>query len=285
MITVAGRERRLAGDLGVHRVLPDKGKRAVGPFVFLDHLGPVLAGAGQDTDVPPHPHIGLSTLTYLFAGQVLHRDSLGSVQLIEPGEVNWMTAGRGIAHSERTPPGLKGRERPLHGLQFWVALPDGQEDCEPAFFHYGQKSVPFQETGDYRLDLAAGKGFGLASPVQATSPLLFADVRVQKDHRFSFREKGFEMGVYVLQGKVRAGEGEILDRQMAVFEPGTEIVLAAGEGSRFVVIGGPPLATPRHVWWNFVSSSRESIEEAKRRWKEGLFARIPGETELTPLPE
>ena len=285
MVSLIGKEHDLGGGLKVHRILPQVAKRTVGPFVFLDHMGPLKASPEQNTDVRPHPHIGLSTLTYLFQGRITHRDSLGSVQDIEPGEINWMTAGSGISHSERAPVSLKGRERDLHGLQFWVALPDEQEDCAPGFFHYDRKSIPSTETDDYKMVVAAGAGFGFTSPVKTTSPLVFANFEAKRTHDLKLHSPGFELGIYMIDGEAEIPGTSLSRLGMTVFDVGQQVNVRVREGARYIVIGGEPLKSPRHVWWNLVSSSREKIEAAKKRWKNGSFPMVPGETEFIPLPE
>jgi redox-sensitive bicupin YhaK (pirin superfamily) len=285
MIQLHGMVHDLGGGLKVRRLLPQRAKRMVGPFAFLDHMGPVTAAPEQNTDVRPHPHIGLSTLTYLFEGRIHHRDSLGSSQLIEPGEVNWMTAGRGISHSERTPESLRGKTRPLHGLQFWVALPDGKEEIDPAFFHYSGKDIPLVEDDQKRIHLVCGEAFGVKSPVATTSPMVFASIESKRHHGLELGSQKFEFAVYVVEGECEIDGVQFPATSMLHFDQGESGLLHFKEGSRFVLIGGEPFATKRHVWWNLVSSSREKIEETKRRWKEGTFPMVPGETEFIPLPE
>lgn len=283
MIRFIGPEHDLGGGLKIRRLLPNRQKRMVGPFAFLDHMGPLTAAAGQNTDVRPHPHIGLSTLTYLYEGEIHHRDSLGSSQVILPGEVNWMTAGRGISHSERTPERLKNSSRPLHGLQFWVALPDGKEDIAPDFTHYSSADIPVVEDDEKKIKLICGEAFGVKSPVRVTSPMVFADVFAKRNHAFHLQSTAFEFAVYLLDGHGEV-EGEAIEpMNMLVFDQGSEMQLSFKEGSKFILIGGEPIGT-RHVWWNLVSSSREKIEEAKRMWKDGSFPMVPGETEFIPLP-
>lgn len=284
MIHLNGKEHDLGGGLLIHRILPDRNKRMVGPFTFLDHMGPLTTTSNQNTDVRPHPHIGLSTLTYLFEGRIVHRDSLGTLAEITPGEVNWMTAGKGISHSERTHESERGQARPLHGLQFWIALPDELEDCEPSFHHYKKSDIPTLETNDYRLSLIAGSGFGLQSPVQTTSPLLFADFVAKNDFDFNLQISGFELGIYFVAGSAQSAAQEISQFQMLVAEKDSKLNIAIKKGSHFIVIGGAPFNTPRYMWWNLVSSSKEKIENAKRAWSEQTFPMVPGETEFIPLP-
>lgn len=285
MIHLKGKQNDLGGGLIIHRILPDRTKRMVGPFTFLDHMGPVTTEANQNTDVRPHPHIGLSTLTYLYQGRMVHRDSLGTTAEITPGAVNWMTAGRGISHSERTPKEERATQRSLHGLQFWVALPDHLEECDPNFQHYTKSQIPFLETDDYSLSLVAGNSFGLQSPVQTTSPLIFADIRAKKDFTFELQIPGFELGAYMILGSASNNEGEIATREMIVAETGQRLSMDIKRGSHFIIVGGEPFSTPRYMWWNLVATSKEKIEEAKKRWQEGTFPMVPGETEFIPLPK
>ncbi len=285
MVQFVGPEHDLGGGFKVRRLLPYRRKRMVGPFAFLDHMGPFTAAPEQNTDVRPHPHIGLSTLTYLYEGQINHRDSIGSEQIIMPGEVNWMTAGKGISHSERTPAPLKHSARDLHGLQFWVALPDGKEEIDPSFEHYEKKDIPLIEDDEKRVHLVCGDAFGFKSPVKTTSPLFFANVDSKKDHSIQLHAPNFEYAIYMIDGKAEV-EGQALNSlSMFTFDQGQMPKLDIKEGSKYILIGGEPFATPRHVWWNLVSSSKEKIEEAKISWKNKSFPMVPGETEFIPLPE
>jgi redox-sensitive bicupin YhaK (pirin superfamily) len=285
MIQIIGKKSDLGGGMFIQRILPNVKKRMVGPFCFLDHMGPIMTEPGANTDVRPHPHIGLSTLTYLFEGRMVHRDSLGSVVEIEPGEVNWMTAGKGISHSERAPENEKGKPRRLHGLQFWVALPDGKEEIDPSFRHYNKNQIPFHENDERQITLVAGQGFGLESQVETSSPLIFANLYAKKDFKFELSMANFELAILVIKGSAQSENLEILENQMLVFEQGVPVKMDISKDCHFVLIGGEPFKTERHIWWNLVSSSREKIEEAKRRWKNGSFPMVPGETEFIPLPE
>lgn len=293
MISVVGEKVDLGGGFLVHRILPQHSKRSVGPFIFLDHMGPVAAGPEQNIDVRPHPHIGLSTLTYLFEGTINHRDSLGNFQPIAPGEVNWMTAGRAISHSERMPVPPGGGVRRLHGLQFWVALPENEEEMEPAFTHYARAAVPSVDNSDHTLVLVAGEGFGLRSPVVTRPQLLFAAVESKRRHEIQLHARGFELGVYVVSGTIEvSGEvsGEAAGKKASAhelfcFDVDQKTTISAEPGARFVVIGGEPLKTRRHMWWNLVSTSREKIEEAKRKWRDGTFPQVVGDAENCPLPD
>lgn len=281
---IEGRARDLGG-FSVGRVLPSARRRLVGPFIFFDHMGPAAFEPGQGIDVRPHPHINLATVTYLFEGEIVHRDSLGSLQAIRPGAINWMTAGSGIVHSERTGPELRKAGSRLHGLQLWVALPKAQEETEPDFRHYPAADLPEIRQGGARVRVLAGTAYGAASPVRTLSPLFYVEAIVAAGGELPLPEKHPERAAYVVEGAMRCGEVLIEPRRMAVFAPGPTPPLRAESAARVVLIGGAPLDGERHIWWNFVSSSRERIEQAKRDWKEGRFQPVPGETEFIPLPE
>lgn len=261
----------------------------VGPFIFLDQMGPEVLSTGRGLDIAPHPHIGLATVTYLFEGELLHRDSLGTTQLITPGEINWMAAGSGIAHSERTPQETRASGSNLFGIQSWVALPQRFEESTPGFTHYGSDELPVVEGEGKRVRLITGSLFGARSPVQTLSEMFYADVTLMKGARLSIPIEHEERAVYVVEGRVELvnDNGEFEAGQLLVFKPGAEITLSAPEstGARLMLLGGEPMDGPRHIWWNFVSSSSERIEQAKQDWKDGRFAPVPEETELIPLPE
>jgi redox-sensitive bicupin YhaK (pirin superfamily) len=280
---IEGKKSDLGGGLTIHRILPNQKKRMVGPFCFFDHMGPVIAGPEQNTDVRPHPHIGLSTLTYLFEGRIAHRDSLGSNAVIEPGAANWMTAGRGISHSERTPSSDRSSTRHLHGLQFWVALPIEKEECDPSFKHYSQELIPSTENEERKISVIAGDAFGLSSPVETSSPLLFTVIEAKKDFTFSLPSSHFELAIYMVNGFAKLQNEELQDHQLLVLENLSPIEVRAG--SRFALFGGETMPEGRHIWWNLVSSSKEKIEAAKRQWIEGKFPMVPGEVEFIPVPE
>ena len=278
-------------DLGdgflVHRALPSAARRAVGPFVFLDQFGPVQLGAGKGLDVRPHPHIGLATVSYLFEGTILHRDSLGSVVPIRPGEVNWMTAGRGIVHSERSPDELRADGPRLWGLQFWVALPLELEQCPPAFAHHGADAIPRVTRPGARASVVLGEAFDAVSPVALTSPMFLVDVRLEAGASIELEADYAERAAYVLEGEVRANDAEpaTAKEHLLVFDAGETARLTAGaEPAHVVFLGGPPLDAPRFLWWNFVSSQRDLILEAQAAWSEQRFPKVPGETEFIPLP-
>ena len=278
-------------DLGdgflVHRALPTAMRRAVGPFVFLDQFGPVRLAPGRGLDVRPHPHIGLATVSYLFEGEILHRDSIGSVQRIVPGDVNWMTAGRGIVHSERSPEDVRAAGPRLWGLQFWVALPLEQEDCSPAFAHHGRDEIPAQERDGAQVRVVLGEAFGARSPVATSSPMFLVDVRLAAGARLTLDVPHAERAAYVVEGEVLGSEPDaaVPREHLVVFEPGEPCTLAAGAAPAHVTfLGGAPLDAPRFLWWNFVSSSRDRILEAQAAWSRQGFPAVPGETEHIPLP-
>jgi redox-sensitive bicupin YhaK (pirin superfamily) len=260
----------------VRRPLPARARRHVGPFLFLDHMGP----ATQRMDVPPHPHIGLATVTYLFEGEIVHRDSLGSLQPIVPGDVNWMVAGRGIAHSER---GELGR---AHGIQSWIALPLDREETAPSFEHHPARSLPRVERGGARLDVIAGSAFGATSPVEVFTPTLYVHAQLDARARLELDEEEHEeRAIYVVSGAVTADGQALGEGTLAIFGPGTSVIEAAAP-ARAMIFGGAPLDGERHVWWNFVSSSKERIERAKDDWKRGRFKQVVGdEVDFVPLPE
>lgn len=275
------------GDFAVRRALPAPGLQTVGPFIFFDHMGPAEFGPGQGVNVRPHPHIGLATVTYLYEGAFMHRDSLGTAQVIRPGDVNWMVAGRGIVHSERTPAEIRdaaGRTR-AHGIQTWVALPRDEEEREPSFAHHPAASLPQHERAGARLVVIAGTAYGLRSPVQVFSPTLYVDAQLQAGAVLEVEPEHAERGCYVAQGSVeiggeRHGAGHFVVLAQAA---GTVAVRALGP-SRLMLAGGAPLDGPRYIDWNFVSSARERIEAAKRDWRERRFPAVPGDDGRIPLP-
>ena len=288
-LVVPGRARDLVGGFKVRRVLPYSQRRMVGPFIFLDQMGPEVLRAGAGLDVAPHPHIGLATVTYLFEGELLHRDSLGVVQMIRPGEVNWMTAGSGIAHSERTPTELRQTGKKLFGLQSWVALPTRDEETEPTFAHHEAAELPIIEGEGKRVCLIAGSLYGARSPVVTRSELFYADVMLEAGAILQLPTEHEERAVYIVSGSIELPtEGHVFNAsELLVFKPGEAITLCARNESpaRLMLLGGAPLDGARHIWWNFVSSSKERIEQAKEDWQEGRFSPVPDETEFIPLPE
>lgn len=283
MTLIEGRQTDLGGGMMIHRILPSRLQRMVGPFIFLDHIGPVQIATGQNTDVRPHPHIGLSTLTYLFEGRQVHRDSLGVEQTIVPGDVNWMTAGRGIAHSERALPEDRTQDRVFHGLQFWVALPDEAEDQDPSFIHYPKTQVPEIRCREYTAQVIVGQFHQTLSPVKASSEMVFLNFQVHEDCDIEFVYPHFELGTYVISGDLLSNSSLLKPHQMQTFSEKGKI--KATRGNHFILIGGKPFQTPRHIFWNFVSSQTEKIEAAKIAWKNRSFPQVPGDSEFMPLPE
>ncbi|MDP9090465.1 MAG: pirin family protein [Pseudomonadota bacterium] len=280
---VTARQRDLGGFV-VRRVLPAQGLKLVGPFIFFDHMGPARFEPGHGIDVRPHPHIALATVTYLFAGSLLHRDSLGNVREILPGDVNWMTAGAGIAHSERTPPLARALGEEIHGIQSWVALPDGQEDIEPEFTHYPANALPQHVLGGIALTVVAGQAFGLTSPVRTSWPTLYVHAKFTHSATLEVPPEQEERAVYVVSGELDVDETNVREGQLALLRPGASVRLRALGETRAMLLGGKRFCSPRHIWWNFVASSPERIERAKERWTKGQFAPVPGETEFIPLP-
>ncbi|UHQ18336.1 pirin family protein [Lysobacter sp. KIS68-7] len=273
------------GGFQVRRAVPTIKARSVGPFVFVDHMGPAVFEPGRGIDVRPHPHIGLATVTFLWEGTIRHRDTLGSVQDIQPGDVNWMTAGRGIAHSERTPLDLRGAPHPAHGMQTWVALPKSHEESEPAFFHHDQASLPRIELPGVVLRVIAGRAFGEESPVAVFADTFNVAVDMAAGAEFEVDARAAERALYVLQGDVQVDGADIPTQHLLVLDPGVRHKLRARTPVKAMLLGGEPLDAHRHMWWNFVSSSKDRIEQAKADWREGRFGQIEGETEFIPLPE
>jgi len=271
------------GELTVRRVLPAAERRMVGPFIFFDHMGPAEFPPEKGIAVRPHPHIGLATITYLFEGEIVHRDSLGFVQPIRPGAVNLMTAGRGIVHSERAGEDLGVTSR-LHGIQSWIALPDEHEETAPAFVHYPAEEIPQLELGSARVRLIMGEGFGLKSPVTLQFPTLYAELVMPAGASIPVPPDYEERAVYVVSGAVEIDGRELDNGVMAVACPGEAVQLKARSESLVMLIGGSPVGE-RHIWWNFVSSRRERIEQAKQDWKAGRFETVPGDDEFIPLPD
>ncbi len=280
---IESRERDLGGFV-VRRVLPAVERQMVGPFIFFDHLGPTQFAPGLGIDVRPHPHIALATVTYLFAGSLEHRDSLGTVREIRPGDVNWMSAGSGIAHSERTPRAARVAGEYVHGIQSWVALPDGQEDGEPTFEHYPAAALPTHAAQGVRMTVIAGEAFGVRSPVVTRWPTLYVDAQFEQGATLELPPDHGERAVYVVQGELNAGDGPVSVGQLALLDPGSSALLHATRDTRAMLLGGERFPTPRHIWWNFVASSEERIERAKERWERRQFPAVPGETEFIPLP-
>jgi len=282
-----GYAKDLGGGFTVRRLLPAVQRQAVGPFLFFDHFGPVTVVPGDSHDVRPHPHVGLATVTYLFSGAILHRDSLGYVQQIEPGAINWMTAGRGIVHSERRPDSLSNKTYVNHGIQLWTALPLAHEEAEPSFVHTPAAAIPEVRVGDATVRVLIGTAFGRTSPVATHSPTLYLDVQLPAGAALEIPALAQEMAVYTVDAPVQLN-GEALGAQLlGVAEAGQGMRLSVpGEAAaRLMVIGGDALDAQRHMWWNFVSSRKERIVQAAQDWDDQAMGQVPGETEFIPLPE
>ena len=279
-----GRVRDLGDGDTVRRVLPIGHRKMVGPFVFFDHMGPWNFAPGRGTDVRPHPHIGLATVTYLFDGAIDHRDSLGSVQTIRPGDLNWMTAGRGIVHSERSPADAREHGARMHGIQSWVALPGDAEECDPAFVHYPASALPGRDADGVRLRVIAGEAYGLRSPVECASPTFYVEAHLSAGATLAMPDGYRERALYVVDGAVEIAGRAFGESAMPVFAEGADVNVRATCDTHLMLLGGEPLGE-RQIWWNFVSSRAERIEQAKADWKAQRFEKVPGETEFIPLPE
>jgi redox-sensitive bicupin YhaK (pirin superfamily) len=273
------------GGFEVRRVLPVAQRRSVGPFVFFDQMGPASIAAEHGVDVRPHPHIGLATVTYLFQGEIMHRDTLGSVQVIRPGDVNWMTAGSGIAHSERTPAETRKTGGPLFGIQSWVALPKAHEEADPAFFHHPAATLPKIEGEGKTARIIAGTAFGQRAPVATFSETLYCDVVLKAGAKIEVPIEHEERAIHPVVGPVSIAGRTVEPGNMLVLRAGMPVTIEALEDARLMLLGGERLDGPRQMWWNFVSSSQERIEQAKADWKAGRFGQVPSETEFIPLPE
>lgn len=283
-LVVVPRTRDLGG-FEVRRVLPSAQRRMVGPFVFFDQMGPAVFSPGQGIDVRPHPHIGLATVTYLFDGTIVHRDSLGTLQPIVPGEVNWMTAGRGIVHSERSDPERRKHPDRMFGLQIWVALPNRHEETAPSFAHHPVTDLPLIVDADKTVRIVVGSLYGKTSPVETFSEMFYADVVLSPGAKLPIDAGHEERAAYLLEGTIEIDGQKFESGRLLVFAPGARATAAAAKGARLVLLGGEPMDGPRHVWWNFVSSRKERIEQAKDDWRNARFASVPGETEFIPLPD
>ncbi|MFD0666360.1 pirin family protein [Ramlibacter sp. MAHUQ-53] len=282
-LELTGHDKDLGGGFTVRRLLPAARRRSVGPFVFFDHFGPVTQVPGASHDVRPHPHIGLATVTYLYEGAMMHRDSLGCEQLIEPGAINWMRAGRGIVHSERRPQALRQTEMVVHGLQLWVALPEALEEAEPAFTHTPAAAIPVLDLGGARVRVLVGEAFGARSPVRPESPTTYLDLQLPAGATLDLPAVATELALYLVEGEAVVDGQPLAARRMRVLEGGQGTRIEARDASRIAVVGGEPLG-PRHMWWNFVHSRPERIHQAAADWEAGRFAPVPGETESIPLP-
>ncbi|CAM5519651.1 Quercetin 2,3-dioxygenase OS=Afipia felis OX=1035 GN=yhhW_2 PE=3 SV=1 [Afipia felis] len=284
-LVIVPRTRDLGDGFAVRRALPHGKRQMVGPFIFFDHFGPVQFIAGQGMDVRPHPHIGLATVTYLFDGSIMHRDSEGHIQEIKPGAMNLMTAGRGIAHSERTPDLPRANGQRMLGLQSWIALPQDREEIAPSFQHYGAGRLPLVSDTGLKARVIAGKAFGAASPVDQTSEWFYVEVDLAAGSRAPLDADHEERAVYLVEGEVEIAHEHYAAPRLLIFRPGDRITIVAVSDTKMMFLGGTALEGPRYIWWNFVSSSRERIEQAKQDWKTGRFAHVPDETEFIPLPE
>jgi redox-sensitive bicupin YhaK (pirin superfamily) len=277
-----------ARDLGgfeVRRALPSSRRQMVGPFIFFDQMGPAEFLLGQGIDVRPHPHIGLATVTYLIDGEIIHRDSLGTLQAIRPGEVNWMTAGRGIAHSERTAAAARTAGAKLFGIQTWVALPRHAEETEAAFTHHETADLPVLEERGMTVRLIVGSLYGRTSPVRTFSEMFYADAALEPGARLPLDASHEERGIYIVKGTIEVAGDRFDEAQLLVFRPGDPITVTARTPARLMLLGGEPMDGPRHIWWNFVSSSKDRIDHAKADWQAGRFTPVPGDPEFIPLPE
>jgi redox-sensitive bicupin YhaK (pirin superfamily) len=284
-LTIVPRSKDLGG-FSVRRILPSAHRQMVGPFIFLDHMGPATFAPGEGINVRPHPHIGLATVTYLFQGELLHRDSIGSKQAITPGAMNWMTAGRGITHSERTSPEEKDKLHHAHGMQSWIALPKTYEEMPPEFHHHPADSLPEWTQAGVRLKLVAGSAYGYEAPVTIYSPIFYVEAKMPAGTRLKLPVEYRERAIYLVDGGLRIGDTLIAPQTMTIFVQEEAITLEAEVSTHLMLLGGEPLCEPRFIEWNFVSSSLERIAQAKANWKAGLFDKVAGdEVEFIPLPE
>ncbi len=274
------------GEMEVRRALPSKAGQMVGPFIFFDQMGPAEFLTDEGIDVRPHPHINLATLTYLFEGEIRHRDSLGTDLAITPGAVNWMRAGRGIVHSERTGDERKRTGQRLFGLQTWLALPAHAEESDPDFVHHGAGDLPILDADGISMRLIAGRTHGAVSPLDALSETLYADVTLAAGARFQVEPLYVERALYTISGEIEVAGQTYVPGQLLILHPGDAITVGSARGAQFMVFGGEPMDGPRYIWWNFVSSRRERIEQAQEEWRQGRFDTVPGdEAEFIPLPE
>ncbi len=280
-----GHERDLGGGFMVRRVLPSSQRRAIGPFVFMDHLGPLTLPPDKAMDVRPHPHIGLATVTYLWQGRIEHKDNLGNIQVIEPGAVNWMSAGRGIVHSERTVNEDRGKQQSMHGLQLWVALPLEQEQADPAFEHTDASALPVLDLEGVSGRVVAGSAYGKHSPVTTSSDLLYVDAYVAQGKSFTLPGEHEQRAAYIVDGAMHAGDEALTAGELVVFESHAAVELHADTDSHVVLLGGAPLDAPRYIWWNYIASSEALLESARQAWREKRCAMVAGDPEFIPLPE
>ena len=285
LLQLRGRDHDIGGGFLVRRLLPSAQRQSIGPFLFFDHFGPVLEQPGVNHDVRPHPHIGLSTVTYLFEGAMVHRDSLGYVQKIEPGAINWMTSGRGIVHSERRPQELREQAYVNHGIQLWAALPREHEEVAPSFAHTPAAAMPALKAGDADVRVLVGEAFGAVSPVATYSKTIYLDVALPANGRLSLPPLAPELAVYAVDAEVLIDGTPVAAHTVAVLSPGVSVELAAPAAARLMVLGGDVLPERRFIWWNFVSSRKERIAQAAQDWEAQAVGQVPGETEFIPLPE
>jgi redox-sensitive bicupin YhaK (pirin superfamily) len=281
---LGGQPKDLGGGFTVRRLLPDAARRNVGPFIFFDHFGPVTAQPGVNYDVRPHPHIGLATISYLFEGAMMHRDSLGTEQRIEPGAINWMSSGRGIVHSERKPADLRDVPFVSHGLQLWTALPVGHEEDEPFFAHTPASAIPEIQVGAAKVRVLIGNAFGARSPVATWFDTVYLDVELPVGATLALPALAPELALYTVSGALTIAGDAVAERRMALLDDEVPVTVSASGPARFVVIGGEPLDAPRHLWWNFVSSRKERIIQASADWEAQRMGRVAGDDEFIPLP-
>jgi len=284
-LSIVPRTRDLGDGFAVRRALPHGKRQMVGPFIFFDHFGPMQFIAGKGMDVRPHPHIGLATVSYLFDGAIMHRDSEGNIREIQPGAMNLMTAGRGIAHSERTPDVQRANGQKMLGLQSWIALPKGSEEIDPSFQHFSADSLPTIQDAGFSARVIAGKAFGKESPVSMVSPWFYVEVTAIAGTTLPLDPDHEERAIYVVDGEIEIAGDRHEGPKLLIFRPGDAITIKVARDTRMMFLGGDALEGPRHLWWNFVSSSKERIEQAKEDWKTGRFAHVPEEHEFIPLPE
>lgn len=285
-LLIQGRAHDLGGGFAVRRVLPSAKRRMVGPFIFLDHFGPMDVPPGGGMQVRPHPHIGLATVTYLFEGGIFHRDSLGYAQAIRPGDVNWMTAGSGIVHSERTEPEMRATGFRMHGVQTWVALPKAHEETAPAFEHVQASRLPSWVEGGVALRLIVGTYAGRMAPTSHFSPIFYVGVELEAGKKLVVSAEHAERAVYVADGTLTIGDRRLETGDLAVLGAGQPVEAVGGAAAtKAMLLGGAAIDGPRHIWWNFVSSSKDRIEKAKADWREQRFGRVPGDPEFIPLPD
>lgn len=284
-LVIVPRTRDLGDGFAVRRALPHGKRQMVGPFIFFDHFGPMQFVAGKGMDVRPHPHIGLATVTYLFDGAIMHRDSEGNAMEIQPGAMNLMTAGRGIVHSERTPDLQRAAGQNMLGLQSWIALPAGSEEIAPSFQHFSAARLPTVTERDFTARIIAGSSFGASSPVTMVSPWFYTEVNASTGAVVPLDADHEERAIYIVEGEIEIARERYTGPQLLIFRPGDRISVKVLKPTRMMFLGGDALEGPRHLWWNFVSSSKERIEQAKQDWKTGRFAHVQGEHEFIPLPE